>query len=171
LYFHDKSCQNRFLPFIHYNEVLVATSTSYHRVLPMRWHIGYNVLIYIRKSRCFGINKKSAPGKKGALGARSEACSLTTTLGDRNPSPTSPHGMSGCPTSVAGVRGLYNRFSCVLQPFLAVSEPPKAFRRLALARVEPRRQRVRREWAPLGCIMRSRHQIPNGPSSPNLTHP
>ena len=77
-------------------------------------------------------------GRKRALGARSEACSLTTTLGHRNPPPAPPHGMSGCPTSVAGVRGLYNRFSCVSEPFLAVSGPPKAFRRLALGRVEPR---------------------------------
>ena len=32
----------------------------------------------------FWYKQKSAP-KKGALGARSEACSLTTTLGHRTP--------------------------------------------------------------------------------------
>ena len=62
-----------------------------------------------------------------ALGARSEACSLTATLGHRNPPPNSPHGMSGCPILVAGMRGLYNHFSFVPQPFLAVSEPQKCF--------------------------------------------
>ena len=36
LYFPFKHCQNRFLPFIHYNEVHVVTSTSYHGGLPMR---------------------------------------------------------------------------------------------------------------------------------------
>jgi hypothetical protein len=107
----------------------------------------------------FWYKQKSAQKekKKEALGARSEACSLTTTLGHRNPPPPPPHGMSGCPTSVAGVRGLYNRFSCVSEPFLAVFEPPKAFRRVAVARVEQRLHRVRREWAPLGCIIRWRH--------------
>jgi hypothetical protein len=135
----------------------MVTSTSYHRGLPMRWHIRYQVPLNIGKCRCFGINRNRLQKKGGALGARSEACALTTTLGHRNPPPTPPHGMSRCPTSVAGVRALYNRFSCVSELFLAVSEPPKVFRRLALARVEPRLQRVRREWAPLGCIIRSRH--------------
>ena len=108
---------------------------------------------------CFGINRNQLRDKKKKGGPwRSLRGPLTYHNGrPPQPNPTPPHGMSSCPTPVAGVRGLYNRSSCVPQPFLAVSEPPKAFRRLVLARVEPRLQRVRREWAPLGCIMRSRH--------------
>ena len=37
----------------------------------------------------FWYKKKPAPKKKRALDARSKACSLTTTLGHRNPPPTS----------------------------------------------------------------------------------
>ena len=38
-----EKCENRFLPFIHYNEVPVVASTSYHGVLPMRWYTRYQV--------------------------------------------------------------------------------------------------------------------------------
>ena len=72
--------------------------------------------------------------------------------------------MSGYPTSVAGVRGLYNHFSCVPQPFLAISEPPKSIRRLTLARVEAAEVAVslaRMGTAPVYNAIEN----PNGPSS------
>ena len=37
-------------PLIQYNEVPVVTSTSYHRVLPMRWYIRYQVPLDIENS-------------------------------------------------------------------------------------------------------------------------
>jgi hypothetical protein len=118
----------------------------------------------------FWYKQKSAPEKKnpGALGARSEACSLTTTLGHRNPPPTPPHGISGCPTSVAGVRGLYNRFSCVSEPSLAVSEPKS----VTVTRSGPSRAETAPSLARMGTArVHNTIETPNGPSSPNLTHP
>ena len=73
-------------------------------------------------------------------GPRRSLRGLLTDHDARPPQPT-PHPIpwhERLSNVSGGCEGTYNRFSCVSEPFLAVSEPPKAFRRVALARVEPR---------------------------------
>jgi hypothetical protein len=94
----------------------MVTSTSCHR--GFAYEITYQVPCTSghRKILAFWYKQKPVPQKKSkALGARSEACSLTTTLGHRNPPPTPSHGkrLSNLMNVSGGCEGTVQPFFCV----------------------------------------------------------